>query len=195
MLLVICRTPWNWRARPILSDNAGDVAEALFGGWTQSAPKAAAEAAAQLPEGDLRTAALWQVAQEWADASPAEAFEWAVTLPMNPEELGHPGLGSYQNNAQNGALQAWVSQDAGAVVDRLQQLPDGPLKTTLIYAACGFDVEAKHDPASATDFLMLLPEGKERDKAFAECAERIANHDPETALAWVWDNRKSEWSG
>ncbi len=32
---------------------------------------------------------------------------------------------------------------------------------------------------------MLLPEGKERDKAFAECAERIANRDPETALAWV----------
>lgn len=131
--------------------------------------------AASLPAGTLRSAALAQVARDYARSDPQGAASWA---------------GQYGNEAGGGRIlgevsNEWARRDGPAAVGWLQSLSDGPAKSGAYFQA--FDGWAAKDPMSASKYLVTMPPSASRDQAIGGLVNRYRWEDPVSAVAWAGD--------
>ncbi len=162
------------------------MADALFAEWAQSNPAEAAKVVTELAGGALRYSASLLVASQWAEADPRAAATWALSLPGKEElQRASASTGFHFVTPVSRMLEVWINRDPSDLVAWLQQLPAGSQKQNLILGACGLNNEERHDLGITDQLLALLPEGKNRDDAYAMSGERLAMYDPSGAIAWA----------
>ncbi len=143
---------------------------AIFSSWINADPRAAAAAAASLPEleGDTRRRVLEGVAQGWAQQAPRETMAWALQL-AQPDEQAH---------AVRQVLGEWMRSEPEAAVAQVLSLPEH-LRNE---AARGvIEGVAQKDPADARRIAELLPAGSGREQALGIVAVTWAGRDPGAA--------------
>ncbi len=173
-------------ASPIAFDASELAADSIFFSWTQTNPKEAATAAAQLPEGTLKTASLQIVAEQWAHSHPTAAADWAMALPRLYENQQFADIGAMSITPMTGVLKIWTATDDGpAMLNWLSQIPDGRQKVTVITNALSYEVEDQQDVAMVEKLAALYPDVKSQAGILIRCADRLALHDPAGTVAWV----------
>jgi hypothetical protein len=160
---------------------------AVFDPWIGRNPHEAASHAEQLPDGELRGAALRRVAQQWARVDLPNALAWADSVPG--QDFGEGRLNSFGTGPLFSVLRTWIESDASASVRWLQQLPEGEKRASLISSACTFFGSGNPTPELATQLALLLPEGALRDDTIQQFAHSIAWWEPDAALAWVREQK------
>ena len=169
--------------REMTWERATTMAQDIFDGWISTNPQEAARNAVQLAPGELRTAALQAVANEWARVDLAAALAWAEALPDQGYEV--KPRGSFGRSPIYGVLQTWVNLDSAAAVNWLAQLPDDQKRAALVASARTFLSSTNPDPAAAMKLAMMLPEGPARTSALQGFAQNLARWEPASALVWM----------
>lgn len=161
----------------------------------------AREFANQLPEGDLRTAALAQLAR-WPGPAVLEDPEVSAAIAALPREdarrLGRDmaqnaekfPAGVARDSAFASALRDQAERDVTAATARLESLSG-----TADYPAAvrGFvDATARKDPAAAVQWALAIPAGEpsspaqlQRAAALERAAGEMFKQNPEAARQWV----------
>lgn len=124
----------------------------------------------------LRDAAALKAAKILAIDRPEDAVHWASEFPD----------GSLQDQALNYGLHQWTAQNLDAAATWAIELDDAVLQTKalpMIAAAWG-----NTDPAAATGWVAEFPEDV-RAPALTETIDRWVKKDPDTAHAWIANNR------
>ena len=158
----------------------GDV-DAFFKMWAEKDPTDAAAHAVQLPAGWQRTLALFNVAQKWAEADRESALAWAQSWqPPKP-----PGVTIERRDPALLAtvLQTWMSEDAGAAMQWLEQLPEDAAKTDVL-AALSKSL-SDDEPQHAVEVAAMMPTGKAQDAALRNLIDQWGQKDFAGALAWA----------
>ena len=142
-------------------------------------------------------------AQRWAGTDPAQAFEWARSLPT---DLAVPALrgvidqwmendfdsASRQIDALDPALRsaalpglAEKSPDAllPVLATQLGEPPGDPHQTSAASSIASRWAEV--DPAAASEWLVSTPNSPLRDAAIRGFTERLAQEDPSSAFEWA----------
>lgn len=164
-------------------EGAETMVAAIIDSWVGSNPHDAVAHATLLPAGELRSAALRRVAEQWAHVDLLQALAWADSV-ADQEFLVKP-MGSVGVTPIFSVLKVWVDKDSAAAVRWLQQLPEGDKKASLISSASTFLRSAAPNPEVATQLAMMLPQGATRDNALQQFAQQIAGWEPAAALRWI----------
>jgi hypothetical protein len=170
-------------ARDFSWSEAATIAGGIFDGWIGRNPQEAAARALQLAPGQLRTAALSRVANEWTRVDLKAALAWAEALPDQDFEVKTPG--SVGVSPIYGVLETWINMDSGAAVNWLAQLPDGQKRAAMVSSARTLLNSAGPTPATAMQLAMLLTQGSVRDQALQQFAQSLARWEPASAVAWM----------
>jgi hypothetical protein len=145
--------------------------EAVARGWTRQNPQAAIQWAEGLPEGELRSDILKEIAYTWALTDPRSATE------LMAQQKDHPG----KISDLWGILRQWTSRNPQEAALWVQNWPHEKDRTYLISAVAG----AWADPKAALAWVeRLLPE-EERLKSMREIADSWARQDPQGVSDWV----------
>lgn len=145
--------------------------EALRGGDVQGA----ASWSDSLPNGDLKGAAMRQIADEFVKADPQSAAAWAERYADQ----------DFAARAIEEVGEEWAEREPVAAVTWLQELPEGKGQAAGLSSAFG-DWEDR-DPSAAAEHLYSMPESPQRDAAISGFARGYAWQDPLTAIAWALD--------
>lgn len=159
------------RSRPRSSDA---FAVTLVNQWAIREPRAAADWAVMLPEGELRQKVLSSLTATWAQLDARAAAEY-VLFRLPP--------GATQEQAAISVVSAWAAQDPRAAAQWLEHFPTGPLRSyameNLIYPW------ANSDPAAAIAWLARVPAGPTRDAALNAGFGRLIDAKPDLAAQWA----------
>lgn len=183
-----------------------DLSQRLLRHWVASDGHAAAAWAEQLPKSPMRNAALSAVAIEWANVSLGDAAAWAAQLPDETERdsasfavaneavrsepvealriaVDLPTSPRLDDLLSRGAME-WASHDGQSAANWALQIQDTPLRDKALAAvAAGW---SESDPSSAAELALdEISEGRTQSNAVIEIVQRWAQHEPESAAAWV----------
>jgi hypothetical protein len=128
-----------------------------------------------LPDGDLKAAAMDQVASAYVRQDPQAAAQWVESVAAE----------SYAARAVEEVGDGLARQDPVAAVDWLQALPTGQGQMSGLQSVFG-DWEDR-DPVAAGEYLMSMPQSAQRDSAISGFSRGYAWQDPQTAIAWAQD--------
>jgi hypothetical protein len=183
-----------------------DFSRRLLRHWAASDGHAAAAWAEQLPKGPMRKAALSDVAIEWANAGLKDAAAWAGRLPDGAEHdsasfaVANEAVRSEPVEAlriaadlptgprrddllRRGAME-WASQDGQSAANWALQIQDAPLRDKALAAVAA--AWSENDPLSAAKLALgEISQGRTQSDAVIEIVQRWAQHEPESAAAWV----------
>ncbi len=170
--------------------------------WAMKDPKAAAEWAMQLSEGEARDTALVAVAKKWYLTEPNAALQWITQLPNRDNALSAIATASAINNPDaaiklameipEGNLRektlmdvakVWSMKDPTAAAQWAMQLPEGQLKDKVLAQVVGS--LACEDPDAAENLTMQASDGKGKDEALSKRADSLSFKDPEKAAKLV----------
>ncbi len=136
--------------------------------WAMKDPKAAAQWAMQLPEGDIREMALVAAAKNWYLTEPDAAVQWILQLPNRDNALSAIATASAFNNP-----------DADAALKLAMEIPEGTLRdNTLVDVANSW---GRKDPTAAAEWARQLPEGQLKDRVLLQVVGSLACEDPDAA--------------
>ena len=136
-------------------------------------PVAAAQWSEQLPNGDVKAAAMDRVANAYVAQDPQAAAAWAQQFAKEDyavrliEEVGDE----------------WAERDPAASVNWLETLADGKGKSEGMSSALGEWV--RRDPEAASKYLVDMPASETKDSAVKGFVSRLAWDDPTAALTWA----------
>jgi hypothetical protein len=127
----------------------------------------------QLPPGRARENAFVNLSQEWAQANPRAAAEFAGSLPP----------GGTQSSLLNAVANQWATADPVAAIKWAQTLPAGEGRDSAVGAAVS--VWAGDAPEAAAAFVSKLPAGDTKLSLLHELAMNWTQSDPDGALKWA----------
>lgn len=130
--------------------------------------------AGELPDGTVKTAALYRVATDFASEDPQAAAEWATGL--SDTEAGTKVIHEVSDE--------WAEQDPAAAVAWLETLPDGDGKAYGMSAALTEWVK-RGDPRTASEYLAGMEPSEQRDRAVGGFASTLSHSDPSSAVTWA----------
>jgi hypothetical protein len=136
-------------------------------------PVAAAQWSEQLPNGEVKGAAMDRVANAFVAQDPQGAATWAQQFATEDyavrliEEVGDE----------------WAERDPAASVGWLETLADGKGKSEGMSSALGEWV--RRDPEAASKYLLDMPASSTKDSAVSGFVSRLAWDDPTAALTWA----------
>jgi hypothetical protein len=137
----------------------------------------------ELPQGQMRTDAYSELAQQWTNISPTDAATWVEGITNDPTLKAAMGAEVAQNWAMTDPASAatWAAKiDAqDTTPGNTENSPEGTLLATTIRAWTTYDLD------SAGQFLNLLPTSPTKDPAVAIFALRASQEDPQGAFQWV----------
>jgi hypothetical protein len=152
----------------------------FFQNWAQQDPAEAAAHAAQLPHDRLRSFALRNVAQKWAEVDREAALAWAQTSPPNPPgvtiEARDPG-------PLAAVIESWLKTNASGAMAWVEQLPEGLVKTDVLAALSGS--LSDQEPRYAIEFAAMMPDGTAQDGALRNMIGQWSQKDFAGALEWA----------
>ena len=154
----------SWRYMEMLTERVLD----------QRDVKASVGWADQLPDGNVKTAALYRVATDFVAEDPQAAAEWATTL--SDTDAGTKVIHEVSDE--------WAERDPAATVAWLETLPDGDAKAYGMSAALTEWVK-RGDPREASEYLASMAPSEQRDRAVGGFAQTLSNSDPSSAVTWA----------
>jgi hypothetical protein len=128
----------------------------------------------QLPDGNVKTAALHRVATDFVAEDPVAAAEWATAL----SDTDHGTKVIHEVSDE------WAERDPAATVAWLETLPDGDAKAYGMSAALTEWVK-RGDPREASEYLAAMPASEQRDRAVGGFARTLSHSDPSSAVTWA----------
>jgi hypothetical protein len=134
-------------------------------------PAAAAAWAVNLPEGELRGNALFDVARAQVRADPAKAAAWAA--PLAGDKNG--------SSVIYGISTEWGGRNGAAAVKWLDTL-SGNQSASYGPAVAGW---AKADPLAASKYISTMPPSENRDYAIGGLVYSHRWEDPAATIAWA----------
>lgn len=152
------------------SQYMGQVASEILS--TQSIQEAAGWSEA-LPDGDLKGAAMDQVANRFTNQDPEAAAAWAEQFAGE----------SYAARVIEEVGDEWAERNPKAAIDWLESLPEGEGQNTGLRSAYG--EWARRDPVAAGEQLAAMPRSEQRDYAINGYANMLAYRDPNMAIDWA----------
>lgn len=132
--------------------------------------------AESLPDGRLKGQALNRIVQSLGERSPQAAAEW----------LGKFADQGYAAGAFSTATQEFAKVDPASTAPWLESLPEGKNRTEA-FGAMMLGWARYGETADAADYLMEMPDSRERDSAVDGFSRAIGMRDPRTAIAWAED--------
>ena len=146
--------------------------------------QAAATWASNLPDGDVKGAALDRVANTYVARDAAGAAAWA-------EQFADKDFGA---RVIEEVGDEWAERDPAASVAWLESLSEGQGKSEGMSSALG--EWARRDPTAASEYLVAMPASELKDTAVNGFVRRVAWEDPESAIVWAnsisQDNLRNE---
>jgi len=133
---------------------------------------AAARWAENLRAGDVRMAAMGQVAHQFARSDPQAAAEWARSVGGDDARRAIGAVGH-----------EWAKRDGPAAVAWLNTLEETPGRMGAFHST--FDSWAGSDPRAASEHLAEMPASPERDHSINGLVNRHRWEDPQAAIAWA----------
>jgi len=174
--------------------------------WAESNPQDLAASINNLPVGNQRQSALDALAITWANGQLTNAICWGQLLkaegernralaavaneavctgPMTALQLAvNLPADSQSDELIRRAAMEWASGDATNALAWAEQIPDGPLRATVLASESVAWAE-KNPSASANLVVKELPAGRLQDDTVVSIMERWAQQQPEMAAAWV----------
>lgn len=135
--------------------------------------RSAATWAESLPDGDLKGAALDQIAGRYVGEDPEAAATWATKFAG--ESFGARVIEEVGDE--------WAERDPQAAVGWLETLPDARGKEEGMQSA--LSEWTRRDPVAASEYLVAMPASPTKDHAVDGFARRLSYEDPVSALAWA----------
>ncbi len=126
-----------------------------------------------LPDGDLKGAAMDRVADRYVDQNPEGAAAWAEQF------VGE----SYARRVIEEVGDEWAERDPVAAVNWLESLPAGGGQNAGLNAA--FIEWAARDPSAAGDRIAGMTRSSQRDFAINGYSAGISRRDPVAAISWA----------
>jgi hypothetical protein len=145
--------------------------EGVFTGWSQTDPRAAAEAVLSTTE-TPSTNTLGQIVENLVAVDPTYAAEWVAQLPADKT-----------SHTQSRMISAWAKRDAAGASDYLATLPPGSGRD----AAIGGFVQqvANLDPAIAAEWAVTIESPDQRQRTLSRSLSTWRNADPDAALSFA----------
>ncbi len=171
---------WAWHNPPAAAEFARDLPpdasrqqyiDALLGNFIWRDPEGAARFATSLTDSGRETA-IESVADRWSNRDPANALQWAQTLPE----------GSERASAMAKVLGNWAEQNPQAAGNFVAGL-SGEEQERGVKSVV--DKIAGADPAYAAKWIDTFPSGATRDQAAESLMQHWAGSDPQGASAWL----------
>ena len=125
-----------------------------------------------LPDGDLKSAAFDQVAEEYVQNDPEAAAKW-VEQHADQE---------YARRAVREIAEEFGRTNPQAAITWANGLPEDSQRSAI---AETFEQWTRSDPASASEYLSTMTESPARDSAVASFARQLDREDPSSAAEWA----------
>lgn len=158
-------------ARQLPSHLKEGALTAAMSGWSEHDPRAAWEAAQQMPEDGARRMAIGQIIETMSRNDPREAAQLALSLPSGEVRAWAAGL-------VGSALAEGSTQEAKAWLETL----DPELKAKVTYNVA-YKL-AEHDPKAALELASSLP-GDQKQQVASTALNVWVGEDPAGAIAWA----------
>lgn len=158
----------NERAGRYIHTVAGEVLRSM-------GAENATQWAEALPDGNLKGAAMDQVAGALVNRDPEAAAAWAERFAGE----------SYAGRVIEEVGDEWAERNPQKAVAWLQTLPANDGQRSGLRSA--FDEWTERDPVGAGEYLMTMRPSAQRDAAISGFVGEYARRDPETAIAWAED--------
>lgn len=126
-----------------------------------------------LPDGDLKGAALDSVAHRLTNENPEAAAQWV-------EQFANEAYGV---RAIEEVGDEWAERDPAAAVNWLETLPAGRGQSEGLSSA--FGEWARRDAVAAADRISSMPRSEQRDSAISGYSRMLAYKDPGAAINWA----------
>ncbi len=185
---------------------ARDRLRTLLTDLVRSHPDAAGRFAESLEAGEVREAALRQVAQLWTAADPARAESWAAQLSNESERASalsdmcfqiaqtnaaqalfkadQYGLGTSPGTIRQNLVQQWADQDFDSAAGWVKQQPAGEQRDQML-SRLAF-VQSKTAPVEAVQMVLAqIPSGETQTEAAISILHQWALRDLHGAQSWV----------
>lgn len=195
------------KADPLLAKR--EYWNAVFSQLAAKDPRAAIEAALQLPEGQSRNEALLSLTNSWGRMDPAAAAAWIGQLPpgatrnaalravmpqyaqTNPEaalELAMSDLMPANDRTYiiSQAMSIWAGKDQAAALAWANQLPEGNYRRSALLSIAS--KMAQDDPQAAIDFAMKEANGQTRTQMLSGVLQQWLTSDPYAGARWIQNN-------
>lgn len=144
----------------------------VFETWTESDPKAASAYAAALEQAD-QSYAIPGVAASWAAMKPADAMEWAESLPDEDA----------RTLAEHSVVRIWASDEPDLVALWAMQQPEGFARADDVRTIV--EEWLKQDANAAVAWVSKLEPGPSRDSAYDVIADKFSVSAPTIAVQWA----------
>jgi len=161
-----------------LANEGNDRANHLFGVVTREVVSSvgieeAAQWSQNLPDGDLKGAALDSVAHSFTNRDPEAAAQWVEQFAGQ----------SFADRAIEEVGDEWAERDPASAVNWLETLSEGRGQNMGLHSA--FGEWAQRDPVAAGERITAMPRSPQRDAAISGFSRRVSYSDPGAAIEWA----------
>jgi len=161
-----------------LANEGNDRANHLFGVVTREVVSSvgieeAARWSENLPDGDLKGAALDSVAHSFTNRDPEAAAQWVEQFAGQ----------SFADRAIEEVGDEWAERDPASAVNWLETLGEGRGQNMGLHSA--FGEWAQRDPVAAGERITAMSRSPQRDAAISGFSRRVSYSDPGAAIEWA----------
>lgn len=133
----------------------------------------AAQWSQNLPDGDLKGAALDTVAHRFTNSDPEAAAQWVEQFAGQ----------AYADRAIEEVGDEWAERDPASAVNWLETIVEGRGQSMGLHSA--FGEWARRDPVAAGERISSMERSPQRDAAISGFARRISYEEPAVAIEWA----------